>query len=237
VDAHVDWLATTPCTGLAARVQDVLARAWAGGGSLDAGVLALPGMSGRKYRQFINMLIGTLPDARYLEVGVWAGSTLCAAIAGNRVTALAIDNWSEFGGPKEAFVQNVAAHRGPGAHVHFIEGDFRAVAFDRIGRFNVYMFDGPHAEQDQFDGVALALPALDDEFVLIVDDWNYAAVRAGTFRACRALGLRIGFAAEIRTTLNGDHPAHAFQHSDWHNGYLIAAVSKIAPAPAGVQAA
>jgi hypothetical protein len=236
MDAHIDWLETSapvcapPLDGaartLADSVRAALRDAWLSEPRLDPAVLALPGMSGRRYRQFINTLVGAVARPRYMEVGVWAGSTLCAALAGNRVSALAIDNWSEFGGPKDAFLRNVAAHRGAGAEVHFIEGDFRAVAFDQVGTYNIYLFDGPHEEQDQYDGVALAQPALDDRFVLIVDDWNYEAVRAGTNRAIATLGLTLDFAAEIRTTLNGGHPAVAFQNSDWHNGYLIAAVRK-----------
>jgi hypothetical protein len=236
MDAHIDWLETRAPAGapsldgaapaLADSVRAALRAAWLSAPTLDPAVLALPGMSGRRYRQFINTLVGAVALPRYLEVGVWAGSTLCAALAGNRVSALAIDNWSEFGGPKAAFFHNVAQYRGAGADVHFIEGDFRAVAYDRIGRYNIYLFDGPHLEQDQYDGVALAQPALDNEFVLIVDDWNYEAVRAGTRRAVTALGLTLDFAAEIRTTLDGSHPAVAFQNSDWHNGYLIAVARK-----------
>jgi hypothetical protein len=226
MDTHIDWVETKPGNALAAAVRAAFEAAWQGGGTLDPAVLALVGMSGRKYRQFINSLIGALAEPRYLEVGVWAGSTLCSVISGNRVDVMAIDNWSQFGGPKEVFLQNVAAHRGPDTQVRFLEGDFRAVLYDEIGRYNVYLFDGPHEEQDQYDGIALAQPALDDTYVLIIDDWNYEAVRTGTRNAFRALNLSLDFAVEIRTTLDGSHPALAFQHSDWHNGYLIAVITK-----------
>src|SRR5437868_2345370 len=69
-----------------------------------SGIYAVEGMSGLKYRYFINRLVGSVPDARYLEIGSWAGSTLCAAIHGNTVTAVAVDDWSQFGGPKEHFI-------------------------------------------------------------------------------------------------------------------------------------
>ena len=68
-----------------------------------------------------------------------------------------------------------------------LTADFRAVDFNGLGRFNVYLFDGPHERDDQYDGVKLAQPALDEEFVLIVDDWNWPAVRAGTLDAVRDL--------------------------------------------------
>ena len=38
-------------------------------------ILTLNGMSGKRYRHFVNNLIATVPDVRYLEVGSWKGST------------------------------------------------------------------------------------------------------------------------------------------------------------------
>jgi len=52
--------------------------------------------------------------------------------------------------------------RSPTVDFRFIESDFRAVDYSAIGRFNVYLFDGPHQEQDQYDGIMVARTALDD---------------------------------------------------------------------------
>ena len=213
-------------SSLVGAVRRALELAIAGAVPIDPDLLKIGGMSGRKYRMFINALIGNLADARYLEVGSWAGSTLCAAIHGNHVTALAIDNWSEFGGPREAFHANLAHFMTPGARVRFTESDFRAVDYAACGRFNVYLFDGPHEPQDQYDGIMLAQPALDDEFVLIVDDWNWPRVRAGTLEALARVGLDVRYMVEIRSTLDDCHPAVAFQDSDWHNGYFIGVLNK-----------
>src|SRR5262249_50735803 len=150
--------------------------------------LDLEGMSGRRYRLFANALIRLIPNPRYLEVGVWEGSTLCSAIAGNRVQAVAVDNWSQFGGPRERFLENLRRF-GAASEVTVIECDFRTVRFADYGRFNVYLYDGPHSAIDQHDGLALVLPALDRMFVLIVDDWNLADVRAGTRSAIDRLDL------------------------------------------------
>jgi hypothetical protein len=57
-----------------------------------------------------------------------------------------------------------------------IEKDFRQVDYSSIGKYNVYFFDGPHEEQDQYDAV-IAQPALDLTYILIVDDYNYSKVR------------------------------------------------------------
>lgn len=53
------------------------------------------GMSSTKVRIFLNEIIK--PDTKYLEIGVWAGSTFVAALHGNTpLSAIAIDNFSEF---------------------------------------------------------------------------------------------------------------------------------------------
>jgi hypothetical protein len=106
-----------------------------------------------------------------------------------------------------------------------LESDYRTVDYAHIGKFHVYLFDGPHAERDHYDAIELALPALDEEFALIVDDWDWTQVREGTFRALEACGLQIDAAIDIRTTLDGSTPRLGGERSDWHNGYFLAAVS------------
>lgn len=193
---------------------------------LTDAVEAMEGMSGRRYRRFINFLVAAVPQPRYLEIGSWMGSTLCAAIHGNRLRAFAIDNWSMFGGPLREFLRHVADCESADVDFNVLTADFRSVDFRGLGRFNVYLFDGPHERDDQYDGVRLAQPALDEEFVLIVDDWNWPAVRAGTLDAVRDLGLELLHAIEVRTTLDDTHPVIARQHSDWHNGYWLAVLRK-----------
>ncbi len=212
---------------LYARLLDnALDRALALDGKVSTPILNMVGMSGKNYRLLINNLVGSMPGARYLEVGSWAGSTACSAMEGNRVTVVCIDNWSEFGGPKDVFLANVGFCASDNISFAFIESDFRAVNYAGIGKFNIYLFDGPHSQQDQYDGVALALPALDDQFIFIVDDWNWPAVRDGTRAAIAAARLNVLYSIEIRTTQDDSHAAVAQQDSDWHNGYFIAVISK-----------
>jgi hypothetical protein len=215
---------------LVASVRHALDQAVAGTSKLPPELLAMEGLSGRRYRAFINNLIGDLPGPRYLEIGTWAGSTLCSAVFGNKVEAVAIDNWSQFGRPFGRFFANLAAFKGT-ANVSFVERDFRQVDYAGLGnvfgRFNVYLFDGPHEYQDQYDGVMCAQPAVDRCYVQIVDDWNWRDVRDGTAKAIEDLGLQTEFRAEIRTTLNDEHaPPPVGENSDWHNGYCISVLSR-----------
>jgi hypothetical protein len=200
---------------------------------LPDGIRYMHGMSGKKYRYMINNLVGATPDARYLEIGSWKGSTACSAIYGNTCKALCIDNWSDFlwGDSKEnvrgQFEANLKAAGADTAETDFIDSDFRAVDYSTIGKFNVYMFDGPHDEQDQYDGVMIAQPALEDQYVLIVDDWNGPGVRAGSARALEELGHTVVCSLEILTRHDNEHPVISMEASDWHNGYYVAVVNKV----------
>jgi hypothetical protein len=224
---HVTCAGATSTAGFAVEVRTAFERALVNDGKLPDAVLDLRGMSGKKYRLFINNLVEAMPDPRYLEIGVWRGSTLCSAIFGNDMTAMAIDNWSEFGGPTEAFFENLSKFKGK-AKVNFLEHDFRELNFYHLGKFNVYLFDGPHSYKDQYDGVVLAEPALDEAFVLIVDDWNWEQVRCGTVDGIRENGYQIDHRIEIRTSIDNTQPLVRGTQSDWHNGYFIAALRKSA---------
>jgi len=185
---------------------------------LPTWIIEMYGMSGRVYRLLINNLISLIPNARYLEIGSHKGSTACSALYGNKVKATCIDNWSEFGSPKNEFLNNIAKLKTSDIDFSFIEEDFRKVDFSSIGKYNVYMFDGPHSEQDQYDGIVLAQPALDDLYILIVDDWNNTESKNGTVRALQDLNHQVLYYIDI-TGRNGEH-------GDWHRGYFIAVISK-----------
>lgn len=195
--------------------------------NLPPAILLMQGMSGQRYRMFVNNLVRMLERARYLEVGSWLGSTACSAMWGNSAKVTCIDNWTQFGGPKDAFLKNAEVTRS-NCDFKFIESDFRLVDYSALGSHNVYLFDGPHEEEDQYDGITYAYSALDEEFVLIVDDFNWKAVRSGTLRATTDLNLVEVFTIEVRTSQDGSQPVDfLMEHSDWHNGYYIGVFRKV----------
>jgi hypothetical protein len=224
--AHFTQIDEEPASDLTRTVKEAFGKALNHESDIDPDVLNMVGMSGRKYRHFINNLIRGLRDPNYLEIGCWMGSTPCSAISRNRVRATGIDNWSEFGAPKDQFIANLARFKTPLAHVNFVEADFRKVDLASLGTFNVYLFDGPHSDKDQYDGLVLAASALTREFILIVDDWNWEPVRRGSLSGIRALNLSLKYSLEIRTTLDGTHGPVMGQLGDWHNGYFISVLEK-----------
>ncbi|TAL03703.1 MAG: hypothetical protein EPO08_03430 [Rhodospirillaceae bacterium] len=209
------------------EIYEAMKAALAGESNVSKAVLAMEGMSGQVYRMFINNLVDRISDARYLEIGVWKGSTFCAAVKGNNpALAVAIDNWSGFGGPRDAFLDNLGNIKGKS--IQIIERDYRVVDFSKDNwpnGFNIYFYDGPHTELDQEDSIVRAQAVLNDQFVLIVDDWNWSPVRKGTIAGLKAAGIRVDYEIEIRTA-EDDKRSDYDEVTDWHNGYFIAACTK-----------
>ena len=216
-------------------------QSWAINTKIPDWIRFMPGMSGRKYRYLINNLVSLIEDARYLEIGSWTGSTACSAIYGNKVKTVCIDNWSQFNNTEDIPYQRVLNIKNPKKEFEintkkvisekidfkFIESDFRKINYNKVGKFNIYVFDGPHEIKDQYDGIAIVQPSLDDIFILIIDDWNTPHIRQGTLEVINDLNIKIISKIEIMTTQDNTMPKlFQCQFSDWHNGYLIAVCQK-----------
>lgn len=194
---------------------------------LPSWILTLDGMSGRKYRQFINNLISKISDCKYFEIGSWKGSTLCSASYSNNLKCYAIDNWSQFEGPKEEFQNNIKRCIEESSEIsqidfEFNEIDYTSVNYTKIGKYNVYFYDGPHEYEDQYNALSMCLDCLENEFIFICDDWNWDWVREATEKSINDLDLEVLYANEITTSESDGR----FQNSDWHNGYFISVCRK-----------
>ena len=190
-------------------------------------ILQMPGMSGVTYRKTVNNLVNKIANARYLEVGCWQGSTTCAAVYKNDVKAYCIDNWSQFnddGSVRAKFAEHVAKLKSD--QLTFVDQDYMVTDFSNIGKYNIYLFDGPHEEYDQYMGVLVAQSALEDEYILIVDDWNWEKVRKGTYDALNELKSKVLFSVEIRTSIDDTHPVSHGTNTYWHNGVIFAVIKK-----------
>jgi hypothetical protein len=184
----------------------------------------IEGMSGQSYRQVINQLIRWLGSVRYLEIGAWKGSTLVSALYGNTATAVVVDNWSEFGGPREEFDANLHRYLEP-ERVTILDQDWHDVDFASLGEFDIFLCDGPHDEEQQRETAMVGLPQVKSPGLFIVDDWNWDPVRSATSDALFKSQRSIEFAVEIRTTLDGSHTSLAGAASRWHNGYFFAVLT------------
>ena len=198
--------------------------------NIDSYILNMDGMTGKKTRHFYNNIC-SMDDARYLEIGVWKGSSLCSAMCKNNMkSCLAIENWSEFGGPKTEFLTNYNKYKGSN-NAHFTEGDcFNLNINDMGGPFNIYMYDGNHEEESHFKALNYYAPVLDKIFIYIIDDWNWECVRKGTHNSIESNKMKTLFQHEIFTN-NKTHPpwnvpGGAGKDGDWHNGICIFVLEK-----------
>jgi hypothetical protein len=224
--AMVTATASDQLSALSKAVRDSFQDAMAYRGRLREDAFLLSGFSGKKFRLLMNNLISEVPDPRYLEIGVYHGASFCPAIFHNRVRAVGIDNWSEYGGGRHHFDQNLSRYQTHDTDVLILEQDFRNTDYGAIGKFNILFYDGAHDEQSQYDGILYPQPAMDQTHIMIVDDWNWDRVRKGTFDALRDSKLNIDYSIEVRTTFNGEIPLVSGPSSEWHNGTILAVVSK-----------
>lgn len=187
-------------------------------------IIAMDGMTGTLTRHLYNNMLN-MPDARYLEIGTWKGSSVCSAMCGNRATVTCIDNWSEFGGPKQEFLVNFAKFKGENTAA-FIEADCFKVNVDMLPKFNVYMYDGNHTQDSHQKALLHYYAALDDVFILIVDDWNWQEVRDGTQEAIEALNCKVLYQKEVRLTFDNSHTPMTDAAATWWNGVYVAVLQK-----------
>jgi hypothetical protein len=191
---------------------------------ITSDIIRIDGMSGLKTRHFYNNLL-SMDDARYLEIGTWKGSSVCSAMCGNRATVVCIDNWSEFGGPKDEFLVNFNQFKGDN-HAVFIEQDCYTVDISILPKFNIYMFDGLHTEDSHYRALVHYYDCLDDTFIFIVDDWNWVCVREGTMKSIEQLNFTVLYEREIRLTWDDSHTSHPFAGNTWWNGIYVAVLQK-----------
>jgi hypothetical protein len=226
--ALVTATAFSDVSALSNAVRDAFQDAMAMRGRLRDEAFQVHGFSGKKFRLLLNNLVSEVPNPRYLEIGLFHGASFCSVLFKNKVRAVGIDNWTEYGGKRELFTSNLDKFLSPDVDVEILESDFRRVAYDKIGKFNILFYDGSHEEKDQYEGVLLPQPAMESPHIMIVDDWNWTRVRNGTFNALRDAKLKVDYAVEVRTTFNDEHlPLVHGQTSEWHNGTIVAVVSKM----------
>jgi hypothetical protein len=195
-------------------------------------ILNYTGYTGTKTRHFYNNICnigsesGLVQDVRYLEIGTWTGSSSIAAIYGNSINALFIDNWSQFNGNVNIFTDVMERFKGNNKY-YLIESDCWKVNINNIGKFNVYLYDGGHTEHDHFMALDYYIDNMESEFIYIVDDWSWAEVREGTMRGIRENNLEIKY--EYSKILSDEEVSGMPNHkgkSGWWNGIGIFVLSK-----------
>lgn len=195
--------------------------------SVGQEILNYKGMSGRKTRHLYNNLLD-IPDAKYLEIGTWYGSSSISAVYKNKVDALFIDNWSQFGGDRKIFQDTIEKYITKESSCELLETDCWKVNTNKIRKdFNIYLYDGGHTEEDHYQALNYYYDNLDDIFIFLVDDWCWSDVRNGTWTAIKEKNLQVRFLQEIFLSpedLTG-FPNHKGKDT-WWNGVSIFVLEK-----------
>jgi len=191
---------------------------------IDDYIINMEGATGKKTRHFYNNLLNT-DDARYLEIGSYKGSSACSAMCGNKADIVCVDNWSQGGGPRNEFLANFDRFKGDNNAV-FIESDCFLLDVSKLPKFNIFMYDGEHSYASHYKALLHYYECLDDIFIFIVDDWNWADVRNGTKNSIADLNLKVLYEKEIRLTWDESHTPADEAKETWWNGIYIAVLEK-----------
>lgn len=199
---------------------------------LDNDIMQIEGMSGYKTRHLYNNLCSLkFPDRKtgYLEVGTWKGSSFISAMYNNtgHVHGTVIDNWSEFGGPRKEFDMNMFKFNINDQTI--IEADFFKWDPTGIPKIDIYLYDGGHTYNEQYNAIIRMWEHLADECIIVVDDWNGQQVRGGTNDALENVKAVILEKFEITYVTDQSHTPMEFARREFWNGIGVFVVKKRAP--------
>jgi hypothetical protein len=144
-------------------------------------ICKIPRMSTFAIAAIINWGVRQMPaDLAFVNIGVWNGFTLLSGMLGNsNKRCIGVDNFSEFGGPREDFHARFERHRSP--NHHFYDMDYseylRVKHQEPIG---FYIYDGEHSYENQLRGLQLAERFFADGCLILVDDTNWPEPRQAT---------------------------------------------------------
>lgn len=174
----------------------------------------IPRMSTFAIGAIINRTVSGMDEETcFVNVGVWNGFTLLSGMVGNpNKVCIGVDNFSEFGGPKEEFLQRFGEHKSEAHHFHDI--DYRDY-FTKIhkGQIGFYIYDGNHSYENQMMGLKLAEPFFAKNCVVLVDDTNGIDPRQATLDFINHNQNRYDILLDVKTRDN--------KHPTFWNGIMI----------------
>src|SRR6188472_81646 len=171
--------------------------------SLEA-VADMPKMSTLAIGAIINSAVSHMPEGQaFVNVGVWHGYSYLAGLHGNEEKpATGIDNFSQFGGPKDEFLARFEAQSSP--RHSFVESDYRDFFRDFSDPIGVYIYDGEHTYENQAEGLRVAESLMADGCIVIVDDTNWRQPRKATYDFIAQSSRDYSVLLDVRTS--GQHP-------------------------------
>jgi hypothetical protein len=177
-------------------------------------VCNIPRMSTLAIGALINRAVSQMRDGEsFVNVGVWHGFTLLSGMVNNaRKRCIGVDNFSEFGNPKQAFLTRFDSYKKP--NHFFYEMDYLDY-FSRVhrGKIGFYIYDGCHDYQNQIQGLKAAEPFFSENAIILIDDINYDDVKKATMDFIAASSHEYRILLEVTTYCN--------HHPTFWNGVMV----------------
>lgn len=177
-------------------------------------LLAIPRMSTLAIGGMINRCVALLTeDQAYVNVGVWHGFTfLCGVVGNEQHPCIGIDNFSQFGSPRNAFLERFEQYKTQQQQFYDMDYEeyFQTVHKTPIG---LYIYDGEHSYANQLKGLQLAEPFFAENCIVMVDDTNWAEPRQATLDFIAASSYDYDILFDVTTCGNG--------HPTFWNGLMV----------------
>ncbi len=171
-------------------------------------LLTIPRMSTSAIGAIINRGVSEMKlNETFLNVGVWFGFTFFSGIVGNENKfCVGVDNFSQFGGPRDCFLKTFQRFSGP-LH-HFYDMDYSDYLKNiHTGSIGFYIYDGPHDYENQLKGLRLAEPFFSSNCIVLVDDTNWVEPREATYDFISSSQNKYEILLDIQTVQNC-HPTY-----------------------------
>jgi hypothetical protein len=185
-------------------------------------IFEIPGFTGEKVQALFALLAEAMPQVKWLEVGAFYGATISAAAYGHDGQFVTVDDFRQCENAEEARTSVTAL--APRCGFRLVDLDcFSPEALTLVPEgVEIYFFDGPHGAYDHARAISHYAPKLADEFLLIVDDWNWETTRDGTHKGILDARLKISWIKEIKANVEpGDGDRYG-----WWNSLGVFALKK-----------
>lgn len=192
--------------------------------NFDESTFDISGLSSNRVRHLLNSLCSN-EGIKYLEIGSYLGSTFCAAIEGNELEAYAVDNWATDNlqpaeneteierASYQDFKENAKRYKGD-SKVRIINADCKnLVPEDLNSKVNLVFYDGDHSYDGQLESLQTIKDLVEDTFILILDDANFAGVVESAEQFVRQNNFSILFEQKLLNAIESDRM--------WWNGLYI----------------
>ena len=212
-----------------AAIRNAIEKAKNHQSKMDETAWSVPALSSLKIRHLMNNL-GAI-STHYLECGVHKGGLFCSTIRNNPniIMAYANDNFASDGSSEDKaypqFIANVEKCKSEQTYsLPNIRETFECDPLEIKSPIDLYLFDADHSYESQRKAMTHFLPSMADEFIVVVDDWQYGDVKVATMEGLHESGCKVLFQQEL---LN-EEPYTEDQHrnEEWWRGLFIALLKK-----------